>query len=264
MTTTGLLVLIGLLACTRGAALLWPELRVRSFWVKFILLAVLALTINYATHHLDADEAMHTVEIRYSVAAMVGLLFILMIPNGDEGVWSDDLKKSMLEYVDSILIAGVTALFLIWFVVRSFYIPTGSMEPTLQVNDMLLVDELVYHFYRPARGDIVVFHPPPRAHSGDKDFIKRVVAVEGETVQIKNGKAYINGQPIDEPYTNSNDSDAWQPFSPITVPPGQVFCMGDNRNNSDDSRFWGTLPVENIVGKAFVIFWPSDRIRILH
>lgn len=183
-------------------------------------------------------------------------------------VWSEAQKRLLLEYVDSLIVAGVTALLLIGFVVRSFYIPSESMVPTLEVNDMILVDEWVYRFYSPAHGDIVVFRSPARANSEGRDFIKRVVAVEGDTVRVVNDITYVNGAPVDEPFRNCpKTGEDWplpRDFEPVTVPAGHVFCMGDNRPNSADSRTWGMVPVENIIGKAFLTFYPFDRMRMLH
>jgi signal peptidase I len=262
------MVLIGILSVIRGVFLLLPSMQVRAGWFKLTLVLVVGALAWYVAHapspggEPPPDPA--AVPYRYLLIVGVALLGILMLPSG---TWRDEQKKTMLEYLDSVIIAGVTALFLIFYVVRSFYIPSESMVPTLKVNDMILVDEVVYRFYKPARGDIVVFHPPPRANSEGKDFIKRVVAVEGDTVQVKNDTTYINGRPVDEPFRNRERLEFEPPsrdYEPMTVPPGQVFCMGDNRDNSEDSRYWGTLPVKNIIGKAFLIFYPPRRIGLLH
>jgi signal peptidase I len=301
LTTNGLIVLIGILSIARGVFLLFPRMQVRAVWVKLFLMGGLCAVAWYLMQNAPPQHDVVDAPfppMRYTVVVLIALLGILLLPSGEDPepmpvgepdgdgapsvpaprplaeillgsmrrVWTEQQKKTMLEYMDSVIIAGITALFLIWYVVRSFYIPSESMVPTLQINDMILVDEVAYRFYRPGRGDIVVFHPPERARSEGKDFIKRIVAVEGDTVQVKNDITYINGRPIDEPYRHPGDPD--NPFSrdfePITVPPGHVFCMGDNRANSEDSRYWGTLPVENIIGKAFLIFYPLDRIRLLH
>ncbi|MHB2018933.1 MAG: signal peptidase I [Candidatus Xenobia bacterium] len=173
-------------------------------------------------------------------------------------------KKAVVEYLDSIIVAGATALFLIHFVIRSFYIPSGSMEHTLEINDYILVNEWVYHVYHPARGDIIVFRPPPEAgpDAEDKDYIKRVIAVAGDTFELRDDEVYVNGQPVNEPY---KFVDGYGPpnFGPLTIKPGCVWCMGDNRHNSSDSRVWGQLPVQRIIGKAAMIFFPPYRIRLL-
>lgn len=200
---------------------------------------------------------------------LIGVIVVLAIARGilylypRQGPVSPQ-QKTIIEYLDSIIVAGVTALFLINFVIRSFYIPSGSMEHTLEINDYILVNEWVYHFYHPARGDIIVFKPPPKAEAGDKDYIKRVVGVEGETIAMKNEVVYIDGQPLNEPYKYiSPDLPGPGNFPPLKIEPGNVFVMGDNRHNSADSRVWGQLPVKDIIGKASVIFFPPSRIRIL-
>lgn len=175
----------------------------------------------------------------------------------------ENIRKSCNEYLDSFVIAGVVAIVLITYVVRSFYIPSESMVPTLLVNDYILVNKFVYRMSEPMRGDIIVFHPPdPRNPQvpRDTDFIKRVVAVEYDEVVIKDGTLFLNGLPMDEPFINSKP---FEDFGPYRVPPGHLFMMGDNRNNSEDSRVWGPLPLEFVVGKAFVIFWPFSRIGTL-
>jgi len=269
LTTQGLLVLIGILSVARGVFLLFPRMQVHTTIFKLTLILCLGGVTYYAFYGgstpPDAGEAPMPAT-RYAVVVLITLMGILMLPRGEGGVWNEQQKKTMLEYMDSIIIAGVTALVLIFYFIRSFYIPSESMLPTLQVNDMILVDEIVYRVYRPARGDIIVFHPPEKANSQGKDFIKRVIAVEGDTVKFENDKTYVNGKRIEEPYRYKEKAgyDTPRDFSPLTVPPGQVFCMGDNRGNSEDSRFWGTLPVENIIGKAFVIFFPFHRIGLLH
>ncbi len=166
-------------------------------------------------------------------------------------------KSVIKEYLDSFIVAGVVALLLISYVVRSFYIPSESMLPTLKVNDYILVNRFIYKMALPSRGEIIVFHPPHVKDPANTDFIKRVVALENDVVEVADGVLYLNGIPMDEPFIKEPiDAD----FPAYRVPKGHVFVMGDNRNNSDDSRYWGPLPLENIVGKAFVIFSPLSRI----
>lgn len=165
------------------------------------------------------------------------------------------------EYLDSFIVAGVVAILLITFIVRSFYIPSESMVPTLLVNDYILVNKFAYCCSQPSRGEIIVFHPPHLKGPEETDFIKRVVAVEDDVIFIKDGVLYLNGQAQDEPFINEPP---FEDFPPYRVPKGCLFMMGDNRNNSDDSRRWGPLPLNNVVGKAFVIFWPLNRTGRLH
>ena len=166
-------------------------------------------------------------------------------------------RRLFNEFIDSIVQAGISALLLIHFIVRSYYIPSGSMIPTLQVKDYILVNELQYHFCHPARGDVAVFHPPDTYHGDKEDLIKRVVGIEGDTIEIRDHKLYRNGEPVSEPFINEEmNSD----FPPFRVKPGHIFMMGDNRNDSYDSRYWGDVPYKNYVGKAEFIFFPFNRM----
>ncbi len=183
-------------------------------------------------------------------------------------------KSTAREYFESILIAVILALFARTFVVQAFKIPTGSMEPNLLIGDHLLVNKFVtaptmFGFERALlptrevrRGDIIVFKYPEEP---ERDFIKRVIGLPGETLELTNKQVHINGEPIDEPYAHfmqppSTDGTAqpWDPrhtFGPVTVPDGHYFMMGDNRDNSQDSRFWGFMPASFVKGRAMVIYW---------
>ena len=247
--------LIALLSIARAVFFFRPNVQVRAVYLRIFLLLCLIGVVGYAVHTYDGTS---TTVIRYGLVAALLVIPLVVLPRG---VLDEAQKKTFLEYVDSIVVAGVTALLLIWFVVRSFYIPSESMVPTLQVNDMILVNEVIYRFREPTRGDIVVFHPPPAAHSEGKDFIKRIMAVGGDTLQVKDNVTLINGQPVDEPFRRP---DMYvDDFGPVKIPQDNVFVMGDNRTNSEDSRFWGVLPTKNIIGKAFVIFFPMHRLQML-
>jgi signal peptidase I len=190
-------------------------------------------------------------------------------------------KSTLREYFESIVIAVILALFIRTFVVQAFKIPTGSMENNLLVGDHLLVNKFIYGpavgaFERSLlpeaavhRGDVVVFKYPEEP---DRDFIKRVIGLPGETVELRKKRVYINGKPLDEPYVHFlvppsshaqevAASDVREQFGPVTVPENAYFVMGDNRDNSQDSRYWGYLPRENIKGKALMVYWSyqSDR-----
>ena len=164
-------------------------------------------------------------------------------------------------------------------IVKPFKIPSGSMEPTLKIGQRVLVSRLSYRFSSPARGDVVVFHPPtdltcavsvtpeepcPRAHAqaAGSYFVKRVIGLPGERISIREGHPVINGHELtNEPYiTPCGEGDGCNMPQTITVPAGDYFMMGDNRGDSDDSRFWGPVPASWIVGPVFLTYWPPDRI----
>ena len=189
-------------------------------------------------------------------------------------------KSTVREYFESICIAVILALFVRTFVVQAFKIPTGSMEENLLIGDHLLVNKFVFgptlsgleRGLLPVgtlrRSDVVVFKYPEEPN---RDFIKRVIGLPGETVELRQKKIYINGAPLDEPYAHylqppaSSDDlqevtsfDVRDRYGPVTVPADQYFVMGDNRDNSQDSRYWGFLPREYVKGKALVIYWSYD------
>jgi signal peptidase I len=195
-----------------------------------------------------------------------------------------EVKKSMLrEYFESIVIAVILALFIRTFVVQAFKIPTGSMEENLLIGDHLLVNKFIFG---PAvssvertllplttvkRDDVVVFKYPEEP---DRDFIKRVIGLPGETVEVREKKVYINGKPLDEPFVHFlqptatpselheiTSFDVRERYGPVTVPPNQYFVMGDNRDNSQDSRYWGFLPSDYIKGRALIIYWSYEADR---
>ena len=193
-------------------------------------------------------------------------------------------KSTAREYFESICIAVILALFIRTFVVQAFKIPTGSMENNLLIGDHLLVNKFVYgptlsgleQAVLPIRdikrGDVIVFKYPEEP---ERDFIKRIIGMPGETLELRNKKIYINGRPLDEPYVQflepPSDSEAGDPdytefdlrkqYGPVTVPPNHYFAMGDNRDNSQDSRYWGFLPREYVKGKALMVYWSYEADR---
>lgn len=177
------------------------------------------------------------------------------------------------EYAEALVMAVLLALFIRTFVVQAFKIPSGSMLPTLQIGDHLLVNKFLYGIRipivgkrilplrSPQRDDVIVFVYP---QDPSKDFIKRVKGLPGETIEIRNKVLYVNGQVIQDDnafYEGTPERMARAPrdnFGPFLVPEGTVFVMGDNRDHSHDSRFWGTVPIDDILGKAFVLYWSWD------
>ena len=184
-------------------------------------------------------------------------------------------KSKIKEYAEAIIIAILIAFFIRTFVVQAFKIPSGSMKPTLLIGDHILVSKFSYGikmpYFRntlipisdPKRGEIVVFiYPEDRS----KDFIKRVVGISGDTIEIRNKKIFLNGMPYEDKHGVYVDDfiipGAIQPrdnFGPITVPKGTIFTMGDNRDQSYDSRFWGFVDLKDVMGKAFVIYWSWNK-----
>lgn len=162
------------------------------------------------------------------------------------------------EILESVAIAVILAVIIRFFLFQPFYIPSGSMEPTLKPGDRIIVNKLIYRYSQPKRGDIMVFKYP---RDPARDFIKRTVGLPEETVEIKDSKVYINNKEIPQPFLEPGLK--FGSFGPVEVPEGSYFMMGDNRNNSEDSRVWGTLPRENIVGKAMFIYWPLSRIGMV-
>lgn len=210
-------------------------------------------------------------------------------------------KPVVRGYLDAAIVAGLLALFLVTFVIRTFYIPSVSMVPTLQVSDVLLVDEVAYRFRSPADGDVAIFVPP--VESGGNDFVKRIIGVPGDAIAISNGVVSRNGVPLHEPYENQPPNydlsirdfgiyvdgerldprnanvpprSLWQ--APDRIPRGFYFVLGDNRNYSDDSHVWGFAQTNGtfaagplaargerarFIGRAFLIMWPLERLRVL-
>ena len=179
-------------------------------------------------------------------------------------------KSTTREYFESIVIAVILALFVRTWVVQAFKIPTGSMEQNLLIGDHLLVNKFVYAPAATAaermllpigeyqRGDVLVFKYP---EDPERDFIKRLIGLPGETIELRQSRVFINGEPIAEPYLDAMRQGGHMPpdirgtFGPQVVPEGHLFMMGDNRGDSQDSRYWGALPVGYVKGKAFVLYW---------
>jgi signal peptidase I len=174
-------------------------------------------------------------------------------------------ENVLVEWAKMIGLSLVLAVGIRHFIAESRYIPSESMVPTLQINDRLIVEKVSYYFHPPDRGDIIVFRPPAELRQQQPNFhdalIKRVIGLPGDTVEIRGGIVYINGNPVEEPYIAEMPKDDW---GPETVPDDSYLVLGDNRNRSNDGRFWGFLPREDIIGRAAVRFWPPSRLGIFH
>jgi signal peptidase I len=174
------------------------------------------------------------------------------------------LTKLWQRWGENILIllaALLLSLAIRTFVAEPRFIPSASMLPTLELGDRLVVEKISYHFHSPAHNDIVVFAVPPQLQAEGYDagqaFIKRAIGLPGDRIAVKNGQVYLNDVQLIEPYVK--DQPKPEDLPTITVPAGQLFVMGDNRNNSNDSRYWGTLPMKNLIGRAVWRFFPLTR-----
>jgi signal peptidase I len=180
------------------------------------------------------------------------------------------VENPWVEAFKTVVLSGVLAFGIRTFVAEARYIPSGSMLPTLQINDRLIIDKITYDFRNPKRGDIVVFSPTETLKQQNfKDaFIKRVIGVPGDEVEVKGGIVYVNGQALQEKYIedrpnydfSTEEFNAKLGIRGGTVPPDHYLVLGDNRNNSYDSHYWGYVPLENIIGRAVVRFWPLNRV----
>jgi len=190
----------------------------------------------------------------------------------------EEARKKLVirEWVESIVVAFILAMVIRTFVVQAFKIPTGSMRTTLLEGDLILVNKFIYGakipltdlslpaLRQPKRGDVIVFISP---ESPKKDFIKRLVALPGETAEIKSGTVYINDKPLTDSVFNQryyyNRGEFGQEGKKIKIPENNFFVLGDNSASSQDSRYWGFVPRKNILGKALVIYWPPQRTRMI-
>ncbi|NLT95750.1 MAG: signal peptidase I [Clostridia bacterium] len=159
------------------------------------------------------------------------------------------------DILESVIIAIILALIIRTFLFQFFWIPSRSMEPTLLINDRIVVTRFSYWFEEPQRGDVIVFKYPVEP---DKDYVKRLIGLPGEKVEIKDSKLYINDQLVKEPYLPPGL--VFDDYGPIQVPENNYFVMGDNRNHSSDSRVWGFVKDDYLIGKAQAIYWPISRI----
>ncbi|WP_084225151.1 signal peptidase I [Paenibacillus pectinilyticus] len=177
-------------------------------------------------------------------------------------------KNETWEWIKALVIAGVLVIIIRWFLFSPFIVDGDSMHPNFFTGERLIVNKLVYDIRAPKRGEVIVFHAPE-----GKDYIKRVIALPGETVKVTGDKVYINGEELAQPYIQAAIDQAVKEGHPYNtlkdfpeskVPDGEIFAMGDNRPNSKDSRMIGFVPYNKIVGRAEVIFWPVKKISFIH
>ncbi len=184
------------------------------------------------------------------------------------------ISRVLVQALVIVVLAVVIAIVLRTFIVGTYLIPSGSMEPTLKVNDRIMVDKLSYHLHSIHRGDIVVFSTPPAENCGGApvtDLVKRVIGLPGETISLAYGQVHIDGKVLNEPWlpagakpptTPGPSNEPYTLNHPYKIPANHVYVMGDNRTVSCDSRYWGPIRESSIVGKVDVRFWPLSRIHL--
>lgn len=166
-------------------------------------------------------------------------------------------KSVLWETIETVAVALILTLVIRHFVIESFVVRGSSMEPTLHDGQRLLVSKFIYRFHPPEQGDIIVFRSPINPRD---DLIKRVIAIPGQRVEVVRGRAYVDGEPLDEPYISRSDNTF---VMPQRVPEGKVFVLGDNRPNSEDSRFFGFVSERSIKGKAVLVWWPLSTLHVI-
>ncbi len=196
--------------------------------------------------------------------------------SGDEGLTGGSSKgggyRWVIEWAVILMAVLLCTVLLRTYVVQSFYIPSPSMVPTLQVGDRIMVNKLSYDLHEVHRGDIVVFKRPPLETQNFADLVKRVIGLPGETISTQDGHVYIDGKLLNEPwlppgpssYTGALPDDQHPQFNmpgPVTIPAGEYFVMGDNRTDSEDSRYFGPIPKALIVGRAMAVVWPLSQAK---
>jgi signal peptidase I len=281
LSSAQLVVLTSLVAIVRGLSSFDFSQKAKKIFERLIDLILIAIIVfagyEYARHSRELSYYFHWGHFRHWMQNNMGtfaftiltllLLFGFRLAFSKE--WSLSAKKALHDWLDPALLAGALALILITYVARTYYIPSGSMEPTLMVHDYIIVVKpfmlKLFHDFPPQRGDIVVFHPPLPHET--KEFIKRVVGLPGETIQVLHGKVWVDGRTLHEPYIKSPPDYRW---GPVKIPLKHYIVFGDNRNNSLDSHAWkedgGTpfLSLRRIVGRAVLIIWPPSRFQVLH
>jgi signal peptidase I len=212
-------------------------------------------------NQMKMTEWLANVSIGYVIAAIV-MLFVARLVLGR---YKTPFAKSMAEVVESALMAiALVFLFIRPFVIQAFFIPSPSMCPTLLEGDHILVNKFIYRFREPRIGEIIVFRAPKEASDDgmEKDFIKRLVGLPGDVIEVKEGALYRNDKRVTEPYIL--EQEIAYSMRPTEVPSGKLFVLGDNRNDSRDSHWWGPLDRKRVLGKAIVRFWPIRRFGSLH
>lgn len=172
---------------------------------------------------------------------------------------SSKINKFVWDLLESVGVAVILAIVIRIFLFEPFYIPSWSMSPILKPGDKIIVNKFTYRISQPKRGDIVVFKYPKNPK---KDYIKRIIGLPGETIKVRNNKVFVDERELVETYLS--DGLIYPDFGPVVIDNGKYFMMGDNRSDSLDSRYWGTLDRKLMLGEAMVIFWPISRLEVLY
>lgn len=242
-----------------------------SIRIKFLEAPTAQVTLRLTRGSFEADKparqavfdlAGNELELKVFAPNKPGIGFLIGpgFKHKLEYVATSFTQSLLCEWVPMLVWALAVALVLRHYVIASFFIPSASMENTLLKGDFLIADKLSYKLlgHQPQRGDIIIFQYP-----GDrrKDYIKRVIGLPGDEIMVRDGTVYVNGTPLAEGYIKEHPDN---PYGPKIVPADSYFMMGDNRNHSSDSRVWGAVPKTNIEGRALLLFWPPNRIRLLN
>ncbi len=177
---------------------------------------------------------------------------------------TENEENPWIEVAQTLGTAIILAFGIRTFVAEARYIPSASMEPTLEINDRLIIEKISYRFREPQRGDVVVFKPTARLIEENYKraaFIKRIIGLPGDKIEVKGGRVYVDDRPLQEKYIAEEPQ---YDYGPVTVPEDSYLVLGDNRNNSYDSHSWGFVPRQKLIGKAFVRFWPLNRVGSLN
>ena len=169
-------------------------------------------------------------------------------------------KHWLFDWTETIVVAFIMALIIRAFFLQVFWIPSSSMEPTLDIKDRIIVNKVAYHFRGPKRQEVIVFRQVAPETEPKRDLIKRLMGLPGEELELKEGVVYINGEPVVETHSMNRD---FMDFGPVLIPQGYYFVLGDNRPASADSRYWGFLPKENLIGPAFLRIWPIGKLGLI-
>ncbi|MDM8555212.1 signal peptidase I [Desulfococcaceae bacterium HSG7] len=231
------------------------ELTFKKVFATYLIVVAIGIMFQILTYILGKSGVSHLfIEFLISLASAIIIIRII------KGNFETTIPRSIGFYLLQMICLVAIALFVRTYVFQAFKIPSPTMKPTLQIGDHIWADKFIYQFNKPERGDIIIF---PFPENPKKQFIKRVVAVSGDKVEMRNNELYLNNQKLDEDFIVHHDLNkqkhAKDNFGPIVVPDNALFVLGDNRDHSYDSRFWGFVDINTVIGKAQSIYWSYSR-----